>query len=179
MEWLFLTCHNYWIMCRLVRDNDHPFLAYSPIISIEGSSVPFRALLGAILSVVKTVSVEPSEFSPDMELDTIVEEQDEGALPEDDIDDGSAYSGSSEEEMAYDPPNTRNRRRPGQQKAESGLMVCPCLMSPHLSCSFTLRSPRLPKTPLNPSKFGCISTPSRTTCSPFLSAPRMGNGACG
>ncbi|KAF5379222.1 hypothetical protein D9615_005925 [Tricholomella constricta] len=100
MEWLFLTCHNYWIVCRLVRDDDHPFLAYSPIISIEDSSVPFQALLGAILSIVKTVSVEPSEFSPDMELDTIVEEQDEGPLPEDDIDNGTAYSVSSEEEMS-------------------------------------------------------------------------------
>ncbi|KAF8815478.1 hypothetical protein BYT27DRAFT_7333909 [Phlegmacium glaucopus] len=124
MEWLFITCHNYWIVCRLVRDNHHPFLAYSPMISIDDSSVPFRALLGAILSVVKKVPVEPTEFNPNnMEFDTLVEEQDEGPLPEDDIDDGSAYSASSGEEIANHPPNTPNRHRTGQRKAESGLMI--------------------------------------------------------
>ena len=76
MEWLFITCHNYWIVCRLVRDGHHPFLAYSPMISVDDSSVPFRALLGAILSVVKKVPVEPTEFNPNMELDTLVQEQD-------------------------------------------------------------------------------------------------------
>ena len=45
------------------------------MISIGDSSIPFRALLGAILSVVKRISVEPSEFNPDMKLDSIVEEQ--------------------------------------------------------------------------------------------------------
>ena len=130
MEWLFITCHNYWIVCRLVRDDHHTFLAYSPMISIDDSSVPFRALLGAILSVVKKVPVEPTKFNPNMGLDTLVEEQDEGPLPEDDIKDGSAYSASSGEETANDPPNTRNRHRTDQRKAESGLMVCPCLLSP-------------------------------------------------
>ncbi|KIL58963.1 hypothetical protein M378DRAFT_27259 [Amanita muscaria Koide BX008] len=82
MEWLFLTCHNYWIVCRLVRDDVHPFLAYSPMINIEDSS--------------------PSEFNPHMAFDTIVE----GPSPEHDIYDGSEYSPTSEEEMANDPPNT-------------------------------------------------------------------------
>ena len=100
------------------------------MISIDGSSVPFRALLGAILSVVKKVPVEPTEFNPNMELDTLVEEQNEGPLPGDVVDDGSAYSASSGEEIANDPPNTRNRHRTGQRKAESGLMVCPCRLSP-------------------------------------------------
>ena len=100
------------------------------MISIDDSSVPFRALLGAILSVVKKVPVEPTKFNPNMGLDTLVEEQDEGPLPEDDIKDGSAYSASSGEETANDPPNTRNRHRTDQRKAESGLMVCPCLLSP-------------------------------------------------
>ena len=171
MEWLFITCHNYWIVCRLVRDDHHPFLAYSPMISIDDSSVPFRALLGAILSVVKKVPVERTEFTPNMKLDTLVEAKD-------DIDDGS----SSREEIANDPPNTRNRHRTSQREAESGLMVCPCLLSTvscHLSCSFILRSPRLPKIRLNPPNFGYVSTPSRTICSPFRSPPRMGNGACG
>ncbi|KAK2465458.1 hypothetical protein APHAL10511_002530 [Amanita phalloides] len=108
------------------------------MINIEDSLVPFRALLGAILSVVKTVSVEPSEFSSDMELDTIVEEQDKGPLPEDDINDGSTYSPSSEEEVANDPPNTHNRHPTGQ-KAESDLMVSPRLLAPVicLACSLS------------------------------------------
>ena len=59
------------------------------MISIDNSSEPFRALLGAILSIVKKVPVEPTEFNPNIELDTIVEE-DKGPLPQDDIDDGSA-----------------------------------------------------------------------------------------
>ena len=71
MEWLFLSCHNYWIVCRLVRDDDHPYLAYSPEITIKDSSEPFRAFLGAILSVAKDVPVECSAYSSDMELDII------------------------------------------------------------------------------------------------------------
>jgi hypothetical protein len=77
-------------VCRLVRDDNHRFLAYSPVINIEDSSVPFRALLGAILCVVKMVSVEPSEFRLDMEFDTNVEEQDEGPLQHD-INDFSVF----------------------------------------------------------------------------------------
>jgi hypothetical protein len=88
MEWLFLTSHNHWIVCRLVR-GDNPYLAYSPGISIQESSESFRAFLGAILSVVKDVPVESSTYNPNIELDTIPEEQDDGPLPEYDIDDGS------------------------------------------------------------------------------------------
>ena len=36
-------------------------------------SVPFRALLGAVLSVVKRVSVETSELNANMKLDTLVD----------------------------------------------------------------------------------------------------------
>src|SRR5260221_14491093 len=62
-EWLFLPCHNYWIVIRLVtRDNAPPFLAFSPLITMEDSSVPFRAFLGAILSVVEGRVVEASVF---------------------------------------------------------------------------------------------------------------------
>jgi hypothetical protein len=43
------------------------------MISIGESSVPFRALLGVILYVVKTVSVEPSESNLNMKLDPVVE----------------------------------------------------------------------------------------------------------
>jgi hypothetical protein len=73
MEWLFFTCHNYWVVYRLVRDDDHPYLAHSSENSIKDSSEPFRAFLGAILSVIKDVPVEPGAYSSDMVLDTIEE----------------------------------------------------------------------------------------------------------
>src|ERR1700692_3251703 len=113
MEWLFLSCHNYWIVCRLVKDDDHPFFDYSIITSNKDSSDPFRAFLGAILSVIKGVAVEPSPFNPNMELDIIIEEDDDpGILPEDDIGDSSgAYPGSSSTGTATDPPLTRGRKR--------------------------------------------------------------------
>jgi hypothetical protein len=114
MEWLFLTCHNYWIVCRLVRDDADPFLAYSPMCSIENSSAPFRAFLGAMLSVLKGVPVQPSIFDSDMELDCIPEEEDKGLLP---IDDGSgAYPGSL---------MTHSRGPVDREASEYGLMVRP------------------------------------------------------
>jgi hypothetical protein len=117
MEWLFLTCHNYWIVCRLVKHDRHPFLAYSPLISVDNSSIPFRAFLGAILSVIKAVPVEPSESSPDLQLDTIFEDKDDGPLPQDDVDDGSGG-------MSANPPMTRGRTRVNHENTESGLMAC-------------------------------------------------------
>jgi hypothetical protein len=118
MEWLFLTCHNYWIVCRLVTHDAHPFLAYSQMISIKDSSEPFRAVLGAILSVVQGASVDSSTFSPDMQLDTIVEDVD---VPENDIgDDSGAYRGSS----GRGPLTARHR---GHENTESELMVRPFL----------------------------------------------------
>ena len=176
MEWLFLTCHNYWIVCRLVKDDEHPFLAYSPKISIEDSSVPFRAFLSAILSAFEGDAVEPSIFNPNMLLDTIAEDEDEdeGPLREDDIDDGSgAYTGSSSTGTA-DPPVTR-----GRENAQFGLMVCPPYSLNVMWLTHSLRLLPLPLTLLNPSKFGCISTPCRTIHLPFRSVPRTGNDAFG
>lgn len=57
--------------------------------------------------------LEPSEFSPHMELDT-----------------SNIDAISPEKQMANDPPNACN----GQKKAESGLMVCSCLLSPVQIC---------------------------------------------
>ncbi|KAF8461811.1 kinase-like domain-containing protein [Russula ochroleuca] len=66
------------------------------MISIKDSSEPFRAFLGSILSIIEGEPVEPSQFDPSMQLDTIMEDTDDGPLPEDDIDDGSGvYVGSS------------------------------------------------------------------------------------
>ncbi|KAI9464522.1 hypothetical protein BJY52DRAFT_1145192 [Lactarius psammicola] len=115
MEWLFLTCHNYWIICHLARDDENPFLAYSPNYSIENSSEPFRAFLGAILSIIKAVPVQTSVFNPDMELDIIPEEVDNG--PEDDIVDGSGADISS------NVPSTRSRATTSREATESGLMI--------------------------------------------------------
>jgi hypothetical protein len=116
MEWLFLTCHNHWIVCRLVRDDDNPYLAYSPGISIQESSEPFRAFLGAILSVVKDVPVESSAYNPNIELDTIEEEQD-------DIDDGSEYQDSSGSGADTGSPMNRSRDRNSLGNTESDLLV--------------------------------------------------------
>jgi hypothetical protein len=103
-----------------VKHDQHPFLAYSSVISIKDSSLPFRAFLGAVLSVIKGVSVEPSESNPDLQLDTIFKNEDDGPLPEDDVDDGSgAYPGSAE--VSANPPMTRSANH---ENAELGLMAC-------------------------------------------------------
>ena len=83
-------------------------------------SEPFRAFFGAILSVLKGAHIEPSTFNPNIQLDTLIEETDEGPLPEDDIDE---YPGSSSKGSATEPPMTRSRA--GRDNAEPGLMDCP------------------------------------------------------
>jgi hypothetical protein len=108
-------------VCRLVRDDDYPYLAYSPETTIKHSSEPFRAFLGAILSVVKNVPVERSAYSSDMELDIIEEDEDDGPLPEDDIDDESGvYQGSSGGRATTSHPATRSRE---EENTKSELIV--------------------------------------------------------
>jgi hypothetical protein len=121
--WLFLTCHNHWIVCRLVRDGDTPYLVYSLGISIQESSEPFRAFLGAILSVVKNVHVESSPYNPNIELDTIEEEQDDDSLSEYGTNEGSEYQGSSGGGADTGPPMTRSRDRNSRGNTESELLV--------------------------------------------------------
>jgi hypothetical protein len=85
-----------------------------------------RKFIGAILSVVKGAQVELSTFSPNMQLDTIMEDKDEGPLPEDGIDDGlGAYPGSPSKGGETEPPMTRSHPPARRDNAESGLMVCP------------------------------------------------------
>jgi hypothetical protein len=133
MEWLFLSCHNYWIVCRLVKDDNHPFLAYSPLTSIENTSEPYRAFLGAILSDIKGIAVAPSPFNPDMELDSVVEEDKDkvpGIPPQDDIDHGSGgFPDSSSTGTARDLSLTSccGCKHICDEDTESGLMVCLCL----------------------------------------------------
>ena len=67
-------------------DDNHPYLAYSPEITIKDLSDPSRAFLGAVLSAVKDVPVERSAYGSDMKLDIIKNEE---YLPEDGIDEDS------------------------------------------------------------------------------------------
>ena len=177
MEWLFLTCHNYWIVCCLVRDDDHPFLAYLHKISIRNSSEPFWAFLGAILSILKGAHIEPSTFNPNIQLDTLIEETDKGPLHADDIDDHSGvYLGSPSKGGATGPMMTCYHA--GHDNAEPELMVCPFVGS-YLLCGWLIYSLPHPLTHLSPFKYEFISKPCQTTCSPFLCTIGMGNNACG
>jgi hypothetical protein len=125
IQWLFFSCHNYWIVCRFVRDDHHPYLVYSPKITIKDSSEPFRAFLGAILSVVKEVSVKRSAYNFNMELDIIEEGEDDSPSPEEDVDDDSgAYWGSSGGRATTSYPATRSRE---DENTESDLIVRPFL----------------------------------------------------
>jgi hypothetical protein len=105
-----------------VKDDNYPFLAYSPKISIQNSSEPFRAFLGAIFSVVEGVSVDPSEFNPDMALDTIIEEEDEeDVCMEDDKNDGS---GMEDDDSKYVPSSSEGTDTDQLSSHDGGLMVC-------------------------------------------------------
>ena len=106
-----------------MKDDKHPYLAYSPGISIQESSEPFRAFLGAILSTFKDKPVESSAYNLNDRLDTIEEEQDDGPLPEDDIDGSGEYAGSSTGGTDTGPPTTRSRDRNSHGNTESELLV--------------------------------------------------------
>ena len=180
MEWLFLSCQGYWIVCRLVRGGNHPYLAYSLEISIKDSSEPFWAFLGAVLSVVKDFPVERSAYSSDMELDIIMEEEDDWLLPEDDIvDDSGAYQGSSGRKAATSHPATRNRAHDEHEHTESDLTVR-LFLGRYLSLGIllALRLLRLLRIRPNFFKYGWISIACRTTPSVSLSALRA-NSAYG
>ena len=81
------------------------------MISIQGSTRPFLAFLGSILSVMQGVAVEPTPFNPDIYLDTIEEgEEDEGPSSESDHDDGSgSYHGDPSGSSVASPRMTRSR----------------------------------------------------------------------
>lgn len=181
MEWLFLTCHNHWIICRLVSDPDNPFLAYSPSISIEGSSEPFRALLGAMLSVYNNVSVPASVLSADMGHDDILEEdQGDGFVTEDDADDGSGSyadlnSSTSTITITSKVQLTRSKKAGGGQAPGVELMVRP-IPSHFLSAGSLAHFCRLlppPHTLPNLSKYGCVFSRYPTTIFFFHFLPRM------
>jgi hypothetical protein len=97
--------------------------------SIESSSEPFRAFLGAILSVIQGVAVEKSPFNPDMELDIIKEDKDKdlSILPKNNTDDAlGAYPGHSSSSTGTTQESCMTRRRARDEAAAaapSGLMV--------------------------------------------------------
>lgn len=123
MEWLFLTCYNYWIICHLVRSDDgKAFIAYSPMFSIEDSSKPFQAFLGAILSVKNQVPVQTSIFNPDMELDDILEEEDTGNILLPDVIDNSL--GDSSRTTVLSQASVTCSHLSTSQVIEPGIKVC-------------------------------------------------------
>jgi hypothetical protein len=117
-------------------------------LSIEGSSEPFRAFLGAILSVVNGVPVSPCTFDPDGILDVIPEEQEQDAFSssENDLDDGSgrsacsgAYCGSSKGTGSGTRASLHRfakkpRKGTRDEGDEFGLMVCPLLRTCAVTC---------------------------------------------
>ncbi|KAF8272453.1 hypothetical protein EI94DRAFT_1769734 [Lactarius quietus] len=141
MEWLFLTCHNLWMVCRLVTNHGKPFLAFSPICSIQDSSEPFRAFLGAILSTHLDLPVEASVLSPsggdipEGEDAGISDEEDTGSSPEDDIDDGSgSFADRSSTSTVSSALTVQFQMTTSRQAAEPGLMITSS--SPHSPESF-------------------------------------------
>ena len=59
--------------------NGNMILAYSPILQVEiaDSSLPFRAYLAALISIVKDVPVKQTVFPADIELDILEQKPDE------------------------------------------------------------------------------------------------------
>ena len=116
MEWMFLSCLNYWIICRLVRrDDGKTFLAYSPVSSIENSSEPFRAFLGAVLSVQNGIPVQTSTIDPEMKLDDIT---DHGPFPDNDI-------GLTNVSSKVPTTTIHSRTSTSGHAMDPGLLVCP------------------------------------------------------
>jgi hypothetical protein len=138
LQWLFLTCHNFWIIFRLTKVGDDMILAYSPMLDISSSSIPFRAYLGAVLSAVRGFPVNPTVITVGTILDTLPEEDEgEDSTPEDMDDDGSGeytYTGHGNK-----PPRSRNKAA-----GNYDLKVCflvPCLVENNWICVQFTASP--------------------------------------
>jgi len=98
---------------RLAKVNNERVLVYSPVLDIDHSSIPFRALLGAVLSVIEGFTVDATTFPTDAVLNTLPEEDDAEDPPDDDDDDESSeYKPSASGITFYDGPLT-----PSQSKA--------------------------------------------------------------
>jgi hypothetical protein len=101
LEWLFLTCHNSWVVFRLTKVGNERVLAYSPMIDISNSSLPFRTFLGATLSVIRNIPVRPTVLPVNAIMDMLPEDErneERDAEPSDDDSDdesGSSYTPST------------------------------------------------------------------------------------
>jgi len=103
-----LSCHNYWIVFRLIRGGSKPpFLAFLPLITMEDSSVPFRTLFSAILSVVKGGVIEASVFD-DTQILNIIDKEKEKGFPSfsDGNDDLRVFPVKNQLTLAYSCVNT-------------------------------------------------------------------------
>jgi len=104
-------------------------LAYSPVLEMANSSLPFQACLAVLLSVVKDVPVQQTIFPTDPVLDTIDEDPDQdGSISEGESDDESDEYRPSRGEMADGngttfPLVTRSRHGAGNADSDSELMV--------------------------------------------------------
>lgn len=138
---MFLSCHNYWIICHLVSRHDgEPFLVYSPCSSIENSSEPFRAFLGAVLSVQNGVPVHTSTINPEMKLNY-------GPFADNDIV-GSSTNVSSKVPTTITSGHTEDSRLLVCRKPDHLLVIW-------LMCLFICRS-LPPFRTSNLPKFGCL-----------------------
>ena len=89
---------------------------------MENSSVPFRAFLGAILSVVKGEAVEVSVFNRDMELNTFEEEEESPLTPN--ADNGSGeYKGHPGKEPIGSGPATHSGSCTAASSKKAALMI--------------------------------------------------------
>jgi hypothetical protein len=80
---------------RLTKVGDERVLAYSPMINISNSSIPFRAFLGAILSVFRNIPVRPTVLPATSIMDMLAEDEgdkEEDAEPSSDDDGGPSES---------------------------------------------------------------------------------------
>jgi hypothetical protein len=127
-EWLFLTCHNSWIVFRLVNVNGDRILAYSPVLEIANSSIPFRAYLGALLSVIEDFPVLQTVFAANPILETLPEDSDEDdSVSESESDESHEYrppgGASASGNGTASPPVTRSRGRVNDGHGDPELMV--------------------------------------------------------
>ena len=109
LEWGFLTCHNFWIVCRLTKDGNTPFLAFAPTISIKDNSEPFRAFICAFLSATGHGPLVPASTLSSGRiaqiLGTIPEKEEEYSQHDSDIDiddNSSEYKPSPESSQNTD-----------------------------------------------------------------------------
>lgn len=90
---------------------------------MENSSVPFRAFLGAILSVAEGQAVEASVFDRSLELNIVHEEEEEESVPTPVPDDGSREYKSPKGSIGPGPVTRHGARKAGRKEKEAALVV--------------------------------------------------------